>query len=142
MGVLQVIQKSGPTLKLEKCKIKCDKVSYLGHSIDAEGISPKKELMNTILGITEPRNKDQLRSFLGMTEYCSKFVNNYTNKTKNKRELMMKSMKYVWSNECKSKFEQINATINKALILGIFDCKAKTIISVDANKIGLGGALE
>ncbi|XP_069463312.1 uncharacterized protein [Ambystoma mexicanum] len=141
MGVLQVIKKSGLTLKLEKCKIKCDKVSYLGHSIDAEGISSNKELKDTILGISEPENKDQLRSFLGMSEYYSKFVNDYTNKTKHMRKLMKKIKKYIWSVECKCEFEQMKTTINGAPTLGMFDCKAKTIISVDASKISLCGLL-
>ncbi|XP_069470095.1 uncharacterized protein [Ambystoma mexicanum] len=123
------------TLKLEKCKIKCDRVSYFGHSIDAKGISPKEELIDTILKIAKPENKDQLRSFLGMTEYYSKFGDEYSDRTKNMRSLMKKSTKYVWSEECKEEFRQIKVAINKAPTLGMFDCKAKTIISVCARRL-------
>ncbi|XP_069461298.1 uncharacterized protein [Ambystoma mexicanum] len=132
-GVLQVIQKSGLTLKLEKCKIKCDKVSYLGHSINAYGISPRRELINSIMNIPEPDNKDQLRRFLGLTEYCSKCMRDYMNKTKCMRELMKKCATFLWSDECKREFEQIKTAINDAPTLGMFYCKAKTRISVIAS---------
>ncbi|XP_069488835.1 uncharacterized protein [Ambystoma mexicanum] len=129
IGVLQVIQKSGLTLKLDKCNIKCNKVSYLGHSIDAKGISPKKELMDTTLSIAELENKDQLRSFLSMTEYYSKFIGDYANKTRNMRSHVKKATKFVWSAECKVEFEEIKSNNNRAPALGMFDCKATTIIS-------------
>ncbi|XP_069465190.1 uncharacterized protein [Ambystoma mexicanum] len=109
LGVLQIIQQKGMMLKIEKCKIKRSEVTYLGHRINADGIKPKESLVDTNLRIPDRKNKDQLQSFMGLTEYYSKFVDHYSDRTENMRNLMCKGIQFDWSEECKREFEMIKS---------------------------------
>ena len=49
---------------------------YLGHRISADGLQPTKEKMRAISEAPAPLNFTQLRSFLGVVNYYSKFLPN------------------------------------------------------------------
>ena len=51
-------------------------VEYLGHMVDAEGIHPLPSKLEAIVKAPPPANVQQLRSFLGLLNYYSKFVRN------------------------------------------------------------------
>jgi len=74
--VLSRIKESGLRLKQEKCVFFQPSVEYLGHTIDAVGIHPLPSKLEAIVKAPPPRNVQQLRSFLGLLNYYSKFVRN------------------------------------------------------------------
>ena len=51
-------------------------VDYLGHVISSEGLSSNPEKLRTIVDAPAPRDVQQLRSFLGLLNYYSKFLPN------------------------------------------------------------------
>lgn len=74
--VLQRFRERGVKLRLDKCKFREQSVTYLGHRIDQEGLHPMEKNVEAILEAAEPRNVGELRSFLGMLTYYSKFLPN------------------------------------------------------------------
>ena len=61
-------------LKLnEKCLFHLSSLEYLGHKISATGIQPATDRVESILKASTPTNVTELRSFLGLIGYYSKF---------------------------------------------------------------------
>ena len=63
-------------LKPDKCKFLKDSVKFLGHTIDADGLHAMPGKVEAIVRAPEPRNIQELRSFLGLLNYYGKFVPN------------------------------------------------------------------
>lgn len=50
-----------------------EKVVYWGHEISAEGIAPNKEKLKAIADALAPTNITQVKSFVGLIKFYSKF---------------------------------------------------------------------
>lgn len=88
--VLHRISEVGLTLCRDKCSFVVEQIEYLGHEISAEGIKPKRDLLKAIELAPAPIDKDQLRSFMGLIEYYSKFLQLFSDKTACLRDLFKK----------------------------------------------------
>ncbi|XP_064464406.1 uncharacterized protein K02A2.6-like, partial [Ornithodoros turicata] len=62
--------------KPKKCFF-CGAVTYLGHIVSDQGISPDPEKMAAVSKFPTPRNLTELQSFLGLTSYFQKFIPNH-----------------------------------------------------------------
>ncbi|KAJ1206801.1 hypothetical protein NDU88_002198 [Pleurodeles waltl] len=87
--VLKVIDETGLSLNKEKCIFLVEEIDYLGYSISKGSIKPKKSLLEAIKLAPAPTDKEQLRSFLGLVEYYSKFVEKFASKTEDLRKLLV-----------------------------------------------------
>ena len=72
--VLSKLDKAGLHLNKDKCKFMKTKVEYLGHVIDREGLHPSAEKVKAIQEAPKPKDVSELRSFLGITNYYSRFL--------------------------------------------------------------------
>ena len=72
-NVMSRLQKFGLRLNASKCKFFQDKLEFLGHIV-ATGISPTQQRVSNILNAAAPTNKTELKSFLGLVTYVSKFL--------------------------------------------------------------------
>ncbi len=57
---------AGLTVKLSKCFFGCAQIEYLGHVVGEGRVSPGDLKVKALLDAPPPRNKRQLRSFLGL----------------------------------------------------------------------------
>ena len=69
-NILSRLQNAGIRLKCCKCAIMLSSIDYLGHRISADG------KVRAISEAPAPPNVIQLRSFLGVVSYYSKFLPN------------------------------------------------------------------
>ncbi|KAJ1189911.1 hypothetical protein NDU88_006653 [Pleurodeles waltl] len=95
--VLEVLKKRGMTVSKDKCKFMEGKIEYLGHVLTPNGIAPKEDLVRAIRDAPCPGDKDALRSFLGLSEYYSKFMQGYATTVEPLRKLLRKNEKYTWT---------------------------------------------
>ncbi|XP_069498860.1 uncharacterized protein [Ambystoma mexicanum] len=112
--VLRIFEEKGITLREEKCEFGVSKVEYLGHEVSSEGVKTKGSLVNLIKEVNKPANNAELRSFLGMTEFYQKCVENYTIKVVEMRRLLKKGAEFVWNERCGMEFQRIKDEINLA----------------------------
>jgi hypothetical protein len=63
------LREAGLKLKPAKCSLFQLSVAFLGHVVSAEGITTDPEKVRAISERPEPRNLEELRSFLGMAGY-------------------------------------------------------------------------
>jgi hypothetical protein len=84
-------------LNKKKCKIRVDKVSYIGHILTLNGIKPDEEKVKAILQMSEPSNKQDLRRFMGMIPYLSKFMPQLSEKAAPLRALLKNKISWIWT---------------------------------------------
>ncbi|KAJ1107261.1 hypothetical protein NDU88_004654, partial [Pleurodeles waltl] len=124
-----------------KCRLKVNSVEYLGHVISRDGFKPKVSLVDAVMNASAPKNKDELRSFLGLAEFMAKYVKKFSKVSADLRELLRNKVPFEW-NECHDKaFKEIKTAIINAPYLCNFDHRRKTFLTTDASKLGLGATL-
>ncbi|UYV65539.1 K02A2.6-like [Cordylochernes scorpioides] len=74
--VLQRIQEAGLKLRKDKCSFLAPSLEYLGHKIAKEGLQPLPSKVEAIQGAPSPTNLTELRAFLGLLTYYSRFIPN------------------------------------------------------------------
>ena len=127
-------------LNPSKCKLKVNKVSYVGHILSSEGVQADPEKIRAITELPKPEDVKALQRFLGMVNYLAKFIENHSTLTAPLRELLHKDIIYDWQPQHDSAFKIIKEAIAKPTILAYYDVKLEVTITCDASKDGLGAA--
>ena len=76
--LLQRLLQSGLKINPKKCKFAVIKIIFNGHILSAEGISPDPEKIKSINQLQVPTNITEIKSILGMTNFCNKFIPDYS----------------------------------------------------------------
>ena len=74
--VLSRLEKAGLCLQKTEVLFMQTSVTYLGHYIAADGIRPVPEKVEPVRQAPQPKNAVELRSYLGLLTYYSKFLPN------------------------------------------------------------------
>ena len=75
--VLKRLQDAKLKVKPEKCKFAYTSVLFLGHVVNNKGISPDPSKTDKILKWPTPKSVNEVRSFLGVSNYYRRFIKNY-----------------------------------------------------------------
>ena len=84
-AALKCIQSAGITYK---CEFGKETIKFLGHVINAEGISPDPKKTAAVKNMKKPSNISELRRFMGMVNQLGKFSPNIAELSKPLRELL------------------------------------------------------
>ena len=68
------LNERGVKLKPQKNVCMADKITYRGHEITANGVSPSPDKVNSLKETTPPSNASELQSFLCSANVLQKFV--------------------------------------------------------------------
>jgi len=128
-------------INIEKCTFFKNKVTLLGHILSTEGISPIPKKVKVIINWIPPKDKTQLRSFLGDIGYYRKFIYNFAQIAYPLFQLLKKDVPFIWSEDCTVAFEELKNKLVSAPILTPPDYKKTFIIRTDASRTGLGDVL-
>ena len=79
--VLQRIFENGLRINSTKCKFAVTKLVVNGHILSAKGISPDPEKLKIISQLQILTNISESKSLLGMTNFCNKFIPDYSTVT-------------------------------------------------------------
>jgi len=115
--VLTRLDKVGLRVKSKKCEFGKTSVTYLGHRIDATGLHPLPDKVQAIKDAPAPQSVQELKSYLGMLTYYSKFLPNLSTTLYPLYRLLKKDVPWMWGPEQKKAFaalEKHAATRKKA----------------------------
>ena len=88
-----------------------------------------------------PKTAKEVRSFLGLTNYVSRFIPQYANITKPLRDLTKKNTPWTWEKEQEEAFKKLKDLLSGSTAVSYFNPKARTEVVVDAGPFGLGAIL-
>ena len=97
--------------------------------------------MEALQNSPPPTNVTQLRSFLGLVNYCSRFIPNFSTITATLRRLDRKNTFWKWEKKHQQAFEAVKAQISDQCTLAYYDPRKSTSVVVDASPVGLGAIL-
>ena len=137
----QRLREKGLTLHRGKCVYSKDRLEFFGYIFSKEGISADPKKVEAILNIQPPTNATEVRSLLGMSNYCSRFVKGYATITQPLRELTQKDTPWQWTTRHYHALAQLKEALSKAPVTAYFDPDRETSIYVDASPVGLGAIL-
>lgn len=139
--VLALLEKDGWLLKMSKCHFAKQEIAYLGHVISAKGISTDPSKIASIQAWARPQDVNQLRSFLGLTGYYRKFVQNYALLAHPLTDLPKKGSLFAWTPAHDAAFEALKTALVTAPVLALPDFHKQFQIHTDASDHGVGAVL-
>ena len=99
-------------------------------------IYPDPEKVTSLEEADVPKNKNELRSFLGMTNLSSIFIENHFSITAELTKLLYKHAKWEWNDNHQKSLEVL-----KKRFKGYFDLKLNTEVICDASPYALSAIL-
>ena len=102
--VLQRCKEIDLRLNREKCQFGMPQVTYLGHTINAQGISPDRERVKAICEMPPPQDKKGVERLLGTLNYMAKFIPDLSTLTQSIREILKKNTQFIWEWEQQEAF--------------------------------------
>lgn len=139
--VLGRLKGAGLKLKRGKCKFLERSVTYLGHLIDAEGLHPSAEKIQAIRDAPSPRNVSELKAFLGLLSYYSKFLPHLPSVLAPLYTLLRKNHKWEWHAKEKEAFSKAKKLLTSEKVLTHYNSKLELILACDASMYGIGAVL-
>ncbi|XP_054723056.1 uncharacterized protein K02A2.6-like [Uloborus diversus] len=140
-AVLSRLQEAGMKLHPEKCEFWRSSVEYLGHRIDKDGLHPVESKVEAIACAPDPRNVDELRSFIGLITYYAKFLPNMATLLAPLYELLKEKQAWEWGATQKEAFTKVKETLRSSSLLMHFDNAKEVVLACDASPYGLGAVL-
>nr|CAH7716438.1 unnamed protein product [Callosobruchus chinensis] len=139
--ILEKFRGANLTIKLRKSAFARKKVSFLGHIVSPTGIAIDPQRIANIQRFPRPRNIRELRGFLGLTSYCRRFCENFSDLTLPLLSLLKKSVKWEWRENQEVAFRRLKEVFCSVSIVAHPDFSKEFIIQCDSSGFALGGCL-
>lgn len=95
--LLTKLESSSLTLKLPKCSFAVPQINVFGHIVSGNGIQLDNAKIEAVNNAPPPQSVSEVRSFLGLTNYCSRYIPNYSSITYPLRQLTKADTKFRWT---------------------------------------------
>ena len=124
-------------LRKSKCIFGAASITYLGHRIDAEGFRTVPEKVQAVHDAPSPLDVAQLRSYLGLLSYYSRFLPQLSAFLASLNQLLRTSQPWRWTEVDEQTFQASKQLLLSSHVLVQFDLKVDLILSCDASAYGM-----
>ena len=138
---LQRITDSGIKLNRQKCKFRQTSITFLGHIVDEDGIRAHPDKVKAIIDMKPPTNVTELKGFMGMVNFMSKYVPSMSTMMSPLSMLLRKDTTWIWDTPQQRAFDDVKRAIASSGTLAFYDPQRPTAVSTDASSFGTGGIL-
>ncbi len=140
-AVLTRPEDAGARLKREKCAFMLPQVQYLGHQISEKGLQPTDEKVRAITEAPTPKDVTQLKSYLDLLNYYTKFLPNLSTRLAPLYELLQQKKTWVWGAAQEKAFRETKTLLTSSSLLAHYDASKELILACDASPYGVGAVL-
>ncbi|KAL9987020.1 hypothetical protein ACROYT_G001254 [Oculina patagonica] len=140
--VMKKLEGSGFTLNYNKCQIGVSSMEYLGNVLTAEGLQVSGDKVEAIVQVPRPKDQSELQSFLGLAQYCSRFIPSFTIIATPLWDLTKSHAKWKWGTAEEKAFQTVKMQLTQAPVMAFFKQGAETRVTTDASPVGIGAVLE
>ena len=128
--VVKRLEEYGLKANREKCKLLRSSVEYLEHVISA---------VKATTEMPKPQDVTQLRAFLGMVQYCSKFLPDLATHLAPLHRLLQKEVNWSWGAEEEASFRVVKEMLLQDKVH--YDPELPLVLATDSSSYGLGAVL-
>ncbi|GBO15598.1 Retrovirus-related Pol polyprotein from transposon 17.6 [Araneus ventricosus] len=128
-------------LNIKKCTFFQTRIEYLVHVVENNKISLSPSKVEAIIRIQQPRNVQELRQFLGMVAYYSRFIPDVSTITYPLRKILRKNQKFYRNTEREQAFLQLKEEISSDRVLIPFDPELPVTLATDASPVRVAAVL-
>lgn len=139
--VLDHLEKAGFRARKSKCQFMVPSVSYLGHLIDQLGLHPLQEKVKAVKEAPSPKNVSELKSYLGLLTYYSKFLPSMADVLAPLYKLLRKDVQWQWTDAEKKAFQASKDVLTSDSLLVHFNPDLDLVLMCDASSYGIGAVL-
>lgn len=139
--VFKALLKANLKLKPSKCEFLKQTIRFLGHVITPDGIQPDPFKIELIKNLKAPRNITELKSFMGIISYYSKFIANLSRIAHPLLELTRKYAKFIWTENNDKIFELLKEKLISPPLLILPDFSKEFLLQCDASDQAIGVVL-
>ena len=136
--VLNKLEKAGYRASKKKSEFFMNRIKWLGHEIDENGIKSNEEKVEAIQELKPPENTKELKSFLGAIQYMAKILPKLSEQTDRLRKLLKKNEPWKWAEEQQKNFGKIKQMLTEGPCLAHYAKDNENIVTTDASSTGLG----
>ena len=138
--LLTRLSDAGLRLNRIKCALYQPEVKFLGKIIDKNGQRMDPAIIEAITKMPSPKDKQALRSFLGLMSYLQKHIADLRRARAPLDALMKKDVPFVWSEDKEAAFTKCKTLAANSSILAHYDT-LPLVLTTDASPVGLGACL-
>ena len=96
-AVCKRFQDMGLTLNKAKCELNKKEITFFGYVFSDKGISADPQKVHAIHNAPPPQSVKDIRSFLGMANYCAKFISQFSDISEPLRNFTKKNSVFRWT---------------------------------------------
>jgi len=137
-AVLQKLREAGLRLKLSKCVLCRESVSYLGHVVSRDGVATDPDKTSRVSSWPIPKSVQEVQQFLGLASYYRRFVHDFATIARPLQRLTEQGRAFSWSLQCDTAFATL---LTSAPILVYPDYSKPFMLDTDASQEGIGAVL-
>ncbi|XP_020555459.2 uncharacterized protein K02A2.6-like [Oryzias latipes] len=135
------LKESGLTLNKEKCEFNKSKLEFFGFIFSADGVSTDPKKVAVVHQASDPKTPSDIKSLLGMANYCSRFIKDFSSITEPLRKLTRKDATWAWGPDQQIALQKLKDGLTSDTVLSYFYPGRETELLVDASPVGLGAIL-
>jgi len=139
--VLNEFMKAKMKFGVAKCKLFQKRVEFLGHVLTEDGIAVNPEKIKTVKEWVVPKNRKDVRSFLGFCNYYRRFVPSFSELAVGLTCLVSDYVVWTWGEAQEKSFQALKNALADTIILAYPDPQAHMILDTDASDFGIGAVL-
>jgi RNase H-like domain found in reverse transcriptase/Reverse transcriptase (RNA-dependent DNA polymerase)/Integrase zinc binding domain len=139
--VLKRLQKAGLKVNVKKSFFAQSELEYLGYWITRDGIQPVKKKVDAILNIAPPKNRKELRSFIGLVNYYRDMWAHRSHVLAPLTSLTSSETKWEWTENQQLAFDKVKAIVGRQVMLAFPDFSLPFHINTDASHHQLGAVI-
>ena len=94
---MERIQKKGLTLNKTKCQFYMTELEFMGHLLSARSIGPTQGKVEAVTEARQPESAAEKHSFLGLVNFCAKFIPDLATVSEPLRKLTRKDIQHLMS---------------------------------------------
>ena len=131
-------------INLKKSEFFCAEVKYLGYIVNEDGLKTDDDKVKPILEYPAPFNVRQLRRFLGMIGWYSRFIGHLAEYKAPLTKLLRKDVRWQWHEEQQQAFERLKLALTQASCLQVLarpDLSLPFTLQTDASDYAIAGVL-
>ena len=133
--------KAGSFSFVESSQFHLSQLKYMGHKLWSDGLEMDNSKIRAVIDCSALTSVAEVRSFLGLAQYCAKFLPDFSSINDPLWELTRGEKAFTWNRDQQKAFDWIKSMMTRTPVLAYHRMGAHTRLTTDASPMRLGAVL-